>query len=382
MRLENHLHIVCLDVPYPPDYGGVFDLYYKLKYLHEKNVIIHLHCYEYGRGKQDALLRYCKTVQYYKRSKGWLGLSAGMPYIVASRADTELLQNLSRDNHPVLVEGIHSTYLLHKNKLAGRKIILRLHNVEFEYYHQLSHNTASLFHKIYYAVESVLLKRYERNIASKASLIIAVTERDAATYSSVFGVTNTRHLPVFTAWDSVACKEGNGSYCLYHGNLSVSENEQAALWLIKNVFADLEIPFMIAGKNPSPTLKKEIRLHTHIRITENPSEAVMQQLIEDAQINLLPSFTTTGIKLKLLHAVLNGRHCIANTAMAVGTGIENACTLAEDEKSFKAAVQALYHQPFTKQAITGRQALLETHFNNRGNAVQLMEWIWGGISDL
>ena len=39
-------------MPYPPDYGGVFDLYYKLKYLHERGVIIHLHCYEYGRGKQ------------------------------------------------------------------------------------------------------------------------------------------------------------------------------------------------------------------------------------------------------------------------------------------------------------------------------------------
>ena len=374
--MEKHIHIVCLDVPYPPDYGGVFDLYYKLKYLHERNVIIHLHCYEYGRGNQDALLQYCKTVQYYKRSRGWRRLAAGIPYIAGSRADPELLQNLSNDNYPVLLEGIHSTYLLHKNKLAGRKVILRLHNIEFEYYHQLSRHTTSLFHKIYYAVESILLKRYEGKIAHKASLIIAVTEKDAAAYAAAFGATNTRHLPVFTSWNTVAGKEGKGLYCLYQGNLSVSENERAALWLIKNVFSDLEIPLIIAGKNPSYALKKAAEKYEHISIAENPSQAQMQQLVEDAQINLLPAFTTTGIKLKLLHAIFCGRHCIANKAMAAGTGMENACTIAEDDKTFKAAVQTLYHQPFTKDVIALRQALPEQHYNNRRNAAQLVEWIW------
>lgn len=374
--MENHLHIICLDVPYPPDYGGVFDLYYKLKYLHERGVIIHLHCYEYGRGRQDVLLQYCNTVQYYKRSKGWRALIAGMPYIVGSRADPRLLQNLSEDNYPVLAEGIHCTYLLHKNKLAGRKVILRLHNIEFEYYRQLSHNATSLFRKIYYTVESVLLKRFERKIASKAGLTIAVTEKDATVYASFFGATNTRHLPVFTGWNAVTSKEGKGFYCLYQGNLSVSENEQAALWLIKKVFSGLNIPFVIAGKNPSHLLKKEVQLHAHIRIAENPSLVQMQQLVEDAQINLLPSFSSTGIKLKLLHALLCGRQCIANMAMVAGTGMESACVIAEDGDAFKTAIQTLYRQPFTKEAITVRQKLLEQHFNNRRNAEQLIQWIW------
>ncbi|HRN56167.1 MAG TPA: glycosyltransferase family 4 protein [Agriterribacter sp.] len=367
-------------MPYPPDYGGVFDLYYKLKYLYENGVSIHLHCYEYGRGKQDALLLYCKTVHYYKRSKGWWKLAAGIPYIVGSRADPELLRHLSKDDHPVLLEGIHCTYLLHKNKLEGRKVTLRLHNIEFEYYRQLSRSTPSIFHKIYYAAESILLKRYERSIAGKAGIVVAVAPKDAQTCTALFTTAHTRHLPVFTAWNAVMCREGKGAYCLYQGNLSVSENEQAALWLVKNVFSGLKIPFIIAGKNPSFSLKKAVQFHAHINITENPSQAAMQQLVEEAQINLLPSFTTTGIKLKFLHAVFCGRHCIANTAMVSGTDMEGACILAEDDKAFKTAIQTLYHQPFTKEAIAYRQTLLEKHFNNRRNAVQLMEWIWGGVS--
>ena len=70
-----------------------------------------------------------------------------------------------------------------------------------------------------------------------------------------------------------------------------------------------------------------------------------------------------------------------NTAMVAGTVMENTCTIAEDEQAFTAAVQSLYHQPFTKEAIAQRQALLEMHFDNRRNATQLMKWIWGSESD-
>ena len=64
--MEKYLHIICLDVPYPPDYGGVFDLFYKLRYLKERGVKIILHCFEYGRGQQSALNEYCTKVFYYK----------------------------------------------------------------------------------------------------------------------------------------------------------------------------------------------------------------------------------------------------------------------------------------------------------------------------
>ena len=73
--LDKHLHIVCLDIPYPADYGGVFDLFYKITALHKHGIKIHLHCFEYGRGKQDELNKYCEEVNYYKRKAGLKGFS-------------------------------------------------------------------------------------------------------------------------------------------------------------------------------------------------------------------------------------------------------------------------------------------------------------------
>ena len=62
--MEKHLHIVCLNVPYPVDYGGVFDLFYKLPAMQAAGVNIHLHCFDYGRGEQQELNKYCVSVNY------------------------------------------------------------------------------------------------------------------------------------------------------------------------------------------------------------------------------------------------------------------------------------------------------------------------------
>ena len=42
------LHIVCLAQPYPPNYGGAVEMYYKLKALHAAGVKITLHIFLYG----------------------------------------------------------------------------------------------------------------------------------------------------------------------------------------------------------------------------------------------------------------------------------------------------------------------------------------------
>ena len=366
--MEKHLHIVCLDVPYPPDYGGVFDLFYKLRYLKELDVKIILHCFEYGRGQQ-ALDEYCEKVYYYIRKQGIGSFSFTIPYIVTSRKSSELIKNLSSDRYPVLLEGIHCTLPLWENALRGRKVILRLHNMESEYYRQMAGMTKNLFRKLYFLNESRLLKKYEPAVIAKADHIITVSERDAVYIKDIAKYAD--YLPDFTGWNRVSSRLGTGDYCLYHGNLSVAENETAALWLVKSVFAGLNIPLKIAGKRPSQNLITACAAHPHIEIIGDPDEKKMEQLVSDAQINLLPSFSSTGIKLKLLHAVFCGRHCIVNRRMAEGTGLESACYFAETGNAFQEMINTVYYIPFTQQHIEARNGLLFSHFNNAANAERL-----------
>jgi hypothetical protein len=329
-------------VPYPADYGGVIDVFFRIKALHEIGVKIHLHCFEYGRVEKTELNKYCFEVNYYKRDRGLRGFSFSLPYIVKSRANKNLLQNLLKDVHPVLLEGIHCTYFLFTGQLKNKKVFVRLHNVEFEYYNQLAKNENSFFKKIYFQTESQLLKKYEKSIADKATLL-AITQKDVDTYKNIFGATDIKYLPVFLPYHSVACKEGKGNYCLFHGNLSIADNAKAVIWLCENVFNELEIPLIIAGKNPSEKLTGIVAHYKNISLIANPSDAQMNDLICNAQINILPSFNSTGIKIKLLNALFKGRYCIVNNATIDGTGLGSLCHIAESDDGFKASVKQLFN---------------------------------------
>lgn len=357
------------------DYGGVFDLFHKIRSLHEAGVRVHLHCFEYGRGPQPMLNEYCEEVYYYSRCQGHKAFSHRLPYIVCSRSSGELLDRLLGDDHPILLEGIHCTYLLNDDRFNGRKIILRLHNVEYQYYRQLYLSERSLLKKIYYLHESNLLRQYEQRIAGKVR-ILAVSPKDKDQYCREFGATDIGTIPVFLPFEQVRSKEGTGCFCLYHGNLSVSENEQVVVWLLKKVFAGFEMPFIISGKNPSPKLSRFIQQYPHVCLIPNPSEEELQDLIAKAQVNILPSFNCTGIKLKLLNALFNGRHCIVNPDAIEGTGLQHTCHVATCAEEVRSLLTELNTKPFTMEDIETRKHLLEGMYDQKANLEKLMQAIW------
>lgn len=373
--MDKYLHIVCLDVPWPVNYGGVVDLFYKIRSLHQLGVKIHLHCFSRDCKPQEELNKYCQTVNYYQRKKNSSSFSLSIPLMVNSRTNHELITNLQKDNYPVLLEGIHCTYYLSNGGLNGRKVIVRLHNTEFEYYKQLARHETNLFKKLYYLHESRLLKKYERSLANKATFL-AVSKQDVDLYKKNFKATGIHYLPVFLPYTLAIGKEGKGCFCLYHGNLSINENEKAAIWLLQHVFSKLTLPFVIAGKDPSKRLQQLAHDHQHTCLVANPTDKEMQDMICKAHVHVLPSLNNTGIKLKLLNALFNGRHCLVNKAGVEGSGLEKFCHIAGDASSFQQKIEALYLLPFTQQEIEHRQGLLQTIYNNEANARELMTFLW------
>lgn len=337
-------------------------------------VKIHLHCFEYGRGKQPELNKYCEEVHYYQREKLIQGIPLRLPYIVSSRINPLLIKNILKDNYPVLLEGIHCTYYLYHGELNNRRVLVRLHNVEYEYYHQLAKSTTNFYKKIYFSLESRLLKKYENIIAKKGKLI-AVNKKDKQTYQNIFSAKDVEFLPVFLPFNEVRSQKGKGTFCLYHGNLSVVENEKVVFWLLKNIFNELEIDLIIAGKNPSQFLKEQTAKNKKVQLIENPVEEEMAELIKNAHIHILPSFNTTGIKIKLLNALFNGRFIITNAASLEGTGLETLCEIAEKPSEYINAIKQLMQLSFTENEVNKRNEILKSEYDNEKNARQLIQWI-------
>ncbi|MEI9909198.1 MAG: hypothetical protein WDO71_05805 [Bacteroidota bacterium] len=137
--MNKYLHIVCLDVPWPADYGGAIDMMNRIMMLKKLGVGIHLHYFSYNeRGTPNELNQYCETINVYERENFQKGFSFKLPYIISSRNNEKLVANLQKDDHPVLLEGIHCTGILSLLDISKRKIVVRMHNEESVYYKELA----------------------------------------------------------------------------------------------------------------------------------------------------------------------------------------------------------------------------------------------------
>ncbi len=357
IKLETkHLNIVAYDVPHPPDYGGVVDIYYKVKALSELGVRINLHCFM-TRNKEysEKLYELCDHVYYYKRETFLSGLST-IPQIVNCRRSDNLLFNLLQNDYPVLFEGIHSCYFLDAPELSDRKKLVRIQDIESEYYfnlHKLSHN---FFDKMAYKIESMRLKKYEK-VFEHADTLITLNVKHKEYYQKLFPEKEIINIEPFSAYSVVDIQEGRGSYALYHSNLTETDNKEAAIFLINEVIKDSKIPFIVAGKGPDSELKHLCK-DRKVKILANPSDEKLDELIRNAQVNILVSFISSGSKMKIYPVLYHGRHCLVNSNMVQGFSYTEVCHVSDSIKVLQNELHALMQQPFTNDDILKREKIL------------------------
>jgi hypothetical protein len=365
--LTDHLHIVCLDAPGPPDYGGVFDLYYKIPALAAIGKKIHLHYFDYHHDRNaKGLEAFCESISVYKRSGLTSSLFTNKPYIISSRINSQLISSLNKDNHPVIFEGIHCAGLIPYLD-EKRSIVLRLHNDEAVYYRNLYRYEQNVFKKIYFGREARLLERFQ-NALPKDLKYACVSTSDMEAFRIKYALQQAYFIPCFLPWQTISSLPGKGDYCLYHGNLEVSENILAARWLTEEVFSKMEYRLVIAGRSAKKNMGA-IRL-SNIEIVDSPSDASLSELIQNAQVNILPSMNDTGVKLKLLHALFTGRHCITNERGVKGSGLTGSFHLAETPEDFISLIDQLFSVSFAQPDIDERSRQLKL-YNNPLNAEKL-----------
>ena len=363
------LHIISFDIPYPPDYGGAMDVYCKLKALDNLGVKTTLHCFKYGRKPAPQLTNFCENLHYYPRLTGIKGLQPLQPYIISSRRSEKLLQNLCKDDAPILFEGLHCCHYLSHPSLQNRLKAVRMHNIEWQYYAHLQRHEMALFKRIYFHLESKLLRRFEKTL-DHANLILGISPDECA-YLNQKWTNRVAYLPAFHANEGLSARKGKGDYALYQGNLSVAENFKTAVFLML-VFEKLPFDLKIAGKNPPLALQQRASKLPNVHLIANPDDGEMRQLINNAHINVLPAFQPTGVKLKLINALFQGRFCLINSGMTSGLPLDEICHFAHNGREFQTQIAHLFSQTFDQTHLNKRKIWLNQHFDNAANAKILL----------
>jgi hypothetical protein len=351
--MSKALHIVSFNVPWPANYGGVIDVFYRIKALAESGVEIHLHCFTYGRDKAAELEKYCAEVRYYQRNMSFWLQFRQTPFIVESRRNAQLEKRLLEDNYPILLEGLHCCAILEDRRFAGRLIMVRAHNVESEYYSLLARSERNPIQKAYLMLEASKIKRYE-TILSQAQTIFAISPDDAERLRTL-GCRNVVLSGAAHPYHHINIHEGMGDYALYQGNLSVPENYLAAQHLVEKIISGTGFRLVIAGANPPKSLVAKAQTAKNVTLVANPDDATMQRLVADAQVNILITNQPTGIKLKLINALYNGRHCLVNSAMVAGSQFADMCTVADSDTHLRQALTVLMQTSFPSQEVERRR---------------------------
>jgi hypothetical protein len=363
---EKEIQIVAFNNPYPPDFGGAIDIFYKIKALSKLGVKVYLHVFYDTRNDISGLEPLCETINLYKQKKSILKHLSLLPYSVNSRFSKELIDNLNKRDAPILFESIRTTGILRKHKFK-QKTAVRCQNIEHDYSWGLFKSERNWFKKMAFFLDGYKLKYYE-DIFNKVDVLFPISYHEYSYYCNNFN-NDIIYIPVFQGYNELKSENGFGNYALYHGDLAISDNIKSAIFII-NVFKDLNEPLIIASSTVVPKILERIKKHDNISFQFISDEKQLKDLIQGAHINTLFSFQRSGTKLKVFTALFNGRFCILNKNMIDDPGILKLCEVAENKIEYQFAVKKLFQKNYS-QTQDRYEALKK--FDSKLNAEKLIE---------
>jgi len=314
----------------------------------------------------------CKQVFYYERNSSLINALFKTPYIVKSRSNEELINNLKRIKGPILFEGLHTTSPLINENFKDRKVFVRAHNIEHLYYDGLAKSEKRIEKKIFFKTEAKKLRVYER-ILNKVDTILTISPSEHDYFRNRFKG-KAVYIPVFHPNKKVKKRSKKGDFALYHGDLRVADNIKSAQFLI-DIFKPIDCELVIASSFINQIIINEISNHENMRFVQIENQNQLQDLFAKAHINVLPTFQKTGIKLKLINTLFNGRFCLVTSKMVEDTGLEKLCEIGRTKEEFTQKVGELMLKDYVDNIVEEREKVLKP-FNISENAQKIIDLLF------
>ena len=364
---EKILHIISFDNPFPPRYGGVIEVFYKIKALHEIGYKIYLHCFVNVIPNQfSELEQLCESVQFYKNNYNPLLFFSRIPFSVISRSNKKILEDLNKVHAPILFEGLKTAFFSGNSTLKNRLKILRLHNIEQDYFKGIAKSDNNWIKKILFNSESWKYKRYEKVIHNFQEIItLSKFENEYITKN----FKKATYIPVFHGNDNVENLDKFGKYAIYHGDLNTADNRNAVKFLVETFKNRKDYKLLIASDSNEKFVKKLIGKSEFVEFVLLKNFKHLQELLREAHINVIISFQKSGTKLKLINSLFNSRFCIINENIIDDEKVACFCEVAMSKTELNSKIDALIASPYSDYEI--RKKSLENYLSDIENAKKI-----------
>ena len=208
-----------------------------------------------------------------------------------------------------------------------------------------------IYNSIINKLRAYLYKNDERKCCQLADLILSVSIQDSINLSREFGIDQNKFVfcKPFIEFNRVKEKDDILRFqkkLLIVGSMSWPFNVDGVLWFVKNVFdrlieLDSDYILYLVGRDPSPEIVYLAEKYKgHIVVTGTVGD--IDEYYRMCDICIIPVFTGTGVKIKLLEALGKGIPTICHTFSAMGyNGVENAVVIADSPNEYIDAILRL-----------------------------------------
>ena len=229
-----------------------------------------------------------------------------------------------------------NSYIVSSAKRHNKYVMVRFHNVEYDYYYNVYQHSGGLISKI----KSYIAFYYEKEIAKHADILIPITEKDSNRIKSLYSVAANKIFvnPVCVTDvlqdSSIKTKELPNKYYLATGSLWYGPNADGIMWFIDNVWNVLinnnamdDCYLLVAGGKPNLNLKEKIKVSSKVILVDTPK--TMDPYFRNAYAYIAPIFNGAGMKVKDAEALSYGlnvygtKHAFIGYEHAKGTHLIN-----------------------------------------------------------
>ncbi len=262
------------------------------------------------------------------------GKSYHVERFISSKFRNKLVECLQEETFDIIqLETLFMTpYIKDIRKYSVAKIILRAHNIEHLIWERIAAESKMLLKKYYLRHLASSLKKYECEILPLMDGIAAITPTDADFFRSViqtsFPFSQVAVTDIPFGIDPGKYQKGSGTSefpsLFTLGSMNWIPNQEGIRWFLINVWPDVhkqfpELKYYLAGREmPEWMLKLE---QPNVVILGEVEQAI--DFIQSKAIMVVPLFSGSGIRIKIIEAMAAGKTVITTSLGAEGIHYTN-----------------------------------------------------------
>lgn len=279
----------------------------------------------------------------------------------------------------VLLESLYvSKYVDAIRKNSSVKIIYRAHNIESEIWERNALEESGVKKK-YIKYLAKKLAKYEKECLNSFDSIAAITQRDKEKLQEMGCIVPVEVFPFGIDLPAYSFKKPVGGKKVFHiGSMEWIPNQTGIKWLLDKVWSEVvtkrpSTQLNLAGRNMPKWIKSN--KDENISVFGEVENAI--DFINENNIMVVPLFSASGMRIKIIEAMALGKLVIATSIAAEGINYAHKknIIIVDTAKEMREAI-VYYVNNEDEQVSIGKSAreLIENDYNNKIVVVNLISF--------